>query len=176
LSILARHEVRFVVIGGVAAALHGAPYLTFDCDIVPEEEESNLSRLSLALRELEARVWTGSGSGFAFEHDGRSLREARIWNLVTNAGLLDITFEPAGTGGYRDLVKQAVFIDVDEMRLAVAALEDVVRSKQAAGREKDQRSLPLLRRMLAEGIELRAEGSSAKGRVPPTRRARARAR
>ena len=157
LSTLARHDVRFVVIGGLAAVLHGAPYQTVDCDIVPQDTEENLSRLSAALSELDARVWTGSGSGFRFAHDGKSLRDARVWNLVTAAGLLDITFEPAGTGGYSDLDKQAIVIEVDGVRFSVAALEDVVRSKQAAGREKDERALPLLRRMLAEGIALASE-------------------
>ena len=154
LAALTRHRVKFVVIGGLAAVLHGAPYQTVDCDIVPEETLDNLTRLSAALRELGARVWTAAGAGFRFEPDGRSLRDARIWNLVTERGLLDISFEPAGTTGFRDLDRNAIVVEVDEVRFSVASLEDVVRSKQAAGREKDERVLPLLRRMLAERIQL----------------------
>jgi len=157
LGILSRHGVRFVVIGGLAAALHGAPYQTVDCDITPDVSSDNLSRLSAALRELRARVWTGTGSGLRFEHDGRSLRDGHVWNLVTKHGLLDLSFEPAGTGGYGDLAARAVTIDVEGVRFAVAALDDVVRCKQAAGREKDERVLPLLRRMLAEGINLASD-------------------
>jgi len=157
LATLVQSGVRFVVIGGLAAVLHGAPYQTADCDIVPEQNQANLARLSEALRALGARIWTGAGDGLRFEHDGRSLRDARVWNLITDFGLLDISFEPAGLESYRDLEQRAVRIEVDGVRFAVAALEDVVRSKQAAGRDKDARSLPLLRRMLAEGIELRSE-------------------
>ncbi|MGH7687144.1 MAG: nucleotidyltransferase domain-containing protein [Candidatus Dormibacteria bacterium] len=103
LATLTRRGVRFVVIGGLAAVLHGAPYQTVDCDITPDVDDANLAQLSAALRDLGARVWTGHGEGVRFEHDARSLRESRIWNLVTDHGLLDIAFEPAGVGGYEDL-------------------------------------------------------------------------
>jgi hypothetical protein len=158
LAILQRHGVRFVVIGGLAAVLHGAPYQTVDCDITPEDTELNLTKLAAALRELDARLWTGGDERRRFEHDARSLRGASIWKLATTFGLLDITFEPAGTAGYRDLIKRAVVVEVDGVRFAVASLEEVVRSKEAAGREKDERVLPLLRRMLAEGIEIEDAG------------------
>jgi len=154
LGTLERYGVRFVVIGGLASVLHGAPYQTVDCDVTPEESDANLARLSAALDELRARVWIGDDTGLEFQHDARSLKDARVWNLITSHGLLDISFEPAGTAGYPDLIKRAVFIEVDGVRFAVASLEDVVRSKQAAGRDKDERVLPLLRRMLAEGIQL----------------------
>ncbi|TMC51480.1 MAG: hypothetical protein E6J14_00015 [Chloroflexi bacterium] len=154
LGTLERHGVRFLVIGGLAAVLHGAPYQTVDCNVTPEESDDNLARLSAALRELHARIWTGDDPGLEFQHDARSLRDARTWHLITGHGLLDISFQPAGTAGYPDLIKRAVFIEVDGVRFAVASLADVVHSKQAAGRDKDERVLPLLRRMLAEGIQL----------------------
>ena len=137
--------------------LHGAPYQTVDCDITPDDGADNLARLSAALDELHARIWIGEGGGLEFKHDARSLKDARIWNLITEYGLLDISFEPAGTGGYADLIEHAVVVEVDATAFAVASLEDVIRSKQAAGRDKDARALPLLRRMLAEGVQLRRE-------------------
>lgn len=157
LETLTRHGVRFVVIGGLAAVLHGAPYQTVDCDITPESSDENLAQLSAALNELGARGWTGTGSGLAFEHDRRSLRDATTWNLITDRGLLDVTFEPSGTGGFDDLRQNAVIVEVEGIRFAVASLEDVIRSKEAAGRDKDRRVLPLLHRMLAEGIEITGE-------------------
>lgn len=145
------------MIGGLAAVLHGAPYQTVDCDITPEAGNDNLSRLSAALRALHARIATDTGSGLVFEQDGRSLRDAATWNLVTKHGLLDIRFEPSGTGGFNDLRQNAVVVEVEGIQFAVASLEDVIRSKQAAGRDKDRRVLPLLHRMLAEGIEISGE-------------------
>ena len=157
LATLERCGVRFIVIGGLAAVLHGAPYQTVDCDITPEESVDNLASLSAALDELHARIWIGENGALEFRHDARSLKDARVWNLVTEYGLLDISFEPAGTGGYADLIKRAVVVEVDSTSFAVASLEDVIRSKQAAGRDKDARVLPLLRRMLADGVQLHAD-------------------
>lgn len=154
LATLERSGVRFIVIGGLAAVLHGAPYQTVDCDITPDDSADNLARLSAALDELHARIWIGEDSGLDFTHDARSLKDARMWNLITEYGLLDISFEPAGTGGYADLIKRAVVVEVEATSFAVASLDDVIRSKQAAGRDKDERVLPLLRRMLAEGVQL----------------------
>jgi hypothetical protein len=71
-----------------------------------------------------------------------------MWNLVTTAGAIDLTFEPSGTRGYADLRRDAFEIDVDGIVITVASLADVIRSKQAAGREKDTIALPRLRRLL----------------------------
>jgi predicted nucleotidyltransferase len=73
-----------------------------------------------------------------------------MWNLTTDAGDLDLRFVPAGTRGFEDLVRDAVRVDITGITLRVASLADVIRSKEAAGREKDRAALPLLRRLLAE--------------------------
>ncbi len=151
LSILVEHEVRFVLVGGFAAVIHGSPYVTVDLDVVPAVDEGNLQRLSDALRALDARVWTpDEPEGLPFDHDGRSLAENRIWNLITHAGRLDITFLPSGTSGYEDLARDAVRVRILGVDTAVASLADVIRSKEAAGREKDRLVLPVLRRLQEE--------------------------
>ena len=150
--ILAEHRVRFVVVGGFAAILHGAPYVTFDVDVVPALDPTNLSALSSALTEMHARIWTNDEpEGLAFDHSGESLGRAKIWNLVTDHGRLDITFEPSGTTGFDDLRRDAVTLRVMDRPVDVASLADVVRSKQAAGRRKDEVVLPVLREMLGGG-------------------------
>ena len=84
------HGVEFVLIGGVAAVLHGSPLATFDLDLVPARERQNLDRLSTALTALDAKIRTRPGEpGLAFGHDGRSLGDVTIWNLVTPFGDLD---------------------------------------------------------------------------------------
>lgn len=151
LEVLARHGVRHVLIGGFAGVIHGSPYVTTDVDVVPDPRAANLERLSAALRELHARVWTSTEpDGVAFDHDAMSLASVRIWNLVTDFGRLDITFEPSGTAGYRDLSRDAVHLVILGVELDVASLADVIRSKEAANRDKDRLVLPVLRRLLAE--------------------------
>ena len=146
---LERHGVRFVVIGGVAAILHGASHVTTDVDIVPEEGRDNLARLSAALKELNARIRVvGEPEGIPFDHSAESLGRVRIWNLVTDRGNLDLTFVPSGTRGYDDLVRDAEPMTVRGVDVPVASLADVIRSKEAAGRERDRLVLPTLRRLL----------------------------
>jgi hypothetical protein len=151
LEALNKRKVRHVLIGGFAAVIHGSPYVTTDLDIVPDGDAENLGRLSAALRDLHARVWTSTEpGGLAFEHDAESLARVETWSLITDHGRLDVTFRPSGTGGFDDLFRDAVHLTILGHDVDVASLADVIRSKEAAGREKDRLVLPTLRRMLEE--------------------------
>lgn len=148
LDVLNRHDVDYVVIGGLAALAHGSNLPTEDVDITPDEAPSNLARLSEALTELKAEVGFGD-EALPFAHDAESLAAAGVWNLRTAFGDLDISMVPNGTDGYADLVKDAVPTSILGVIVPIASLADVIRSKQAANRPKDQRALPALRDLLA---------------------------
>jgi hypothetical protein len=149
LRTLARHRVAYVLIGGLAASLHGSPHVTTDVDITPERSPDNLARLAAALVELDARIRSeGEPDGLPFDRSPRLLERTSLLNLTTRHGDLDLSFEPAGTAGYGDLKRSAVEIRIRRTRVAVASLADVIRSKEAAGREKDRLTLPTLRRLL----------------------------
>lgn len=149
LEVLDRHDVRYVLVGGLAAVLHGAPHMTTDVNIVPEDGRRNLEHLSDALGELEARIRvSGAPGGVAFDRSADFLRRIRIWNLTTSLGDLDISFEPSGTHGYDDLQGSAVIMSVGGVDVPVASLADVIRSKEAADRPRDRAMLPVLREML----------------------------
>lgn len=160
LSALANREVRFVLIGGMAAVLHGDVGVTVDIDVVPERSEGNLQRLAGALRDLGARIRTeGEPGGLAFDCSMeffKNLSPDSIVNMTTKAGDLDVAFCPSGTQGFSDLRRDAVQIEAaDRLHILVASLADVIRSKEASGREKDRQALPRLRRLLDR---LRADG------------------
>ncbi|MFT4029893.1 MAG: hypothetical protein QM675_08450 [Protaetiibacter sp.] len=148
LGTLRRHDVRYVLIGGLATIHWGSPFLTWDVDITPERDLENLDRLSAALTELGARVRAGDET-FEFAHTGRSLADAGVWNLRTPYGDLDISFVPNGTTGFDDLDRDASAESIHGVEVRIASLADVIRSKQAANRPKDQRVLPTLREILA---------------------------
>ena len=149
IRVLARHGGRYVLVGALAARLQGFPRLTADADIAPDTSPENLARLSAALRELQARVYTESvPQGPPFDISEESLGRAALWNLVTSAGRLDIVFEPAGTRGYEDLARNAVRFEVFGINLHAAHLRDIVRSKKAADRPQDRQDLPVLREPL----------------------------
>ena len=149
LEVLERHRVRYVVIGGLAATIHGSPYVTSDVDIVPATDRDNLQRLSDALTELDAQVRAPDGPS-PFANDAESLGRVQILNLTTTAGDLDPTFVPAGTAGYADVARDAEVLEILGVEVWIASLADVIRSKEAADREKDRLHLPLLRQLLTE--------------------------
>jgi hypothetical protein len=150
LGALAHYDVHFVLIGGLAATAHGSPHLTYDVDITPDTRQDNLARLSAALKELGARIRTqGVEGGLAFDHDAGSLAANGVWNLTTDFGDLDISLRPTGTDGFEDLNRSALSIQAYGLSIRIAALEDIIRSKQAADRDKDKLTLPTLREILA---------------------------
>ncbi|MEO8528681.1 MAG: hypothetical protein ABI435_06360 [Pseudolysinimonas sp.] len=150
LAALRKHEVDYVLIGGLAGTHWGSPFITYDIDITPERTRENLNRLSSALTDLGARIRTAAEpEGLPFAHTGASLADAGVWNLRTPYGDLDISFVPNGTTGFDDLTRDATLDRIEGVEVRVASLADIIRSKQAANRPKDQRVLPTLREILA---------------------------
>lgn len=154
LSVLHKHRVEFVLIGGLAAIVRGSPFPTEDLDLTPDASTDNLDRLSAALTELGAKVRAAElDEGLPFGQDGASLAAVRVWNLVTPSGVLDISMVPTGTEGFPDLVRDADDIELFGVTVKVSSLADIIRSKQAANRPKDQRVLPTLREILARRLD-----------------------
>jgi hypothetical protein len=164
IKVLARHRVRFVLIGALAARLQGFPRLTADADITPARDLENLKRLAAALRELKARVFTDAvPEGLEFDCSAQTLSRAEMWNLVTAAGRLDLAFTPSGTAGYEDLSQRALRFEVYGTELMAASLEDIIRSKAAADRPQDRQDVLVMREML------RRAGTPVRSRRPKPR-------
>ena len=111
LSALTERKVRFVLVGGMAAVLHGDVGVTVDIDIVPERSAENLDRLAGALRELGARMRTeGEPDGLPFDCSMEffgNLSPDAVVNMTTRAGDLDVVLQPSGTRGFSDLRRAA---------------------------------------------------------------------
>ena len=114
LEVLARHQVRCVVIGAYAAVLAGVEIVTRDVDITPATDQANLERLAAALDELNAAIRVPDESPIPLPADPRLLARTDILNLATDAGELDITKRPNGTDGYEDLKQGAHYQDLGE--------------------------------------------------------------
>ncbi len=63
---LQQHQVRYVIIGGVAAQLLGSPAPTRGLDVTPERSAPNLARLAAALASVEAQEWV-PGFGYPLQ-------------------------------------------------------------------------------------------------------------
>jgi hypothetical protein len=145
---LDKHNVRFVLIGALAARLHGFPRLTADADITPADDAPNIGNLAKALKELHAKVYTESiPGGLTFDCSAATLGRAKMWNLVTDAGRIDIAFKPAGTTGFSDLETDAEKFKAYGVVFLAASVRDIIRSKEAAGRPKDREDVAILRAM-----------------------------
>ena len=155
LAVLAQHEVDYLLIGGFAAVAQGSPIPTIDVDIVPADGRDNYARLSAALKDLDAHVRAAGVEPLPFNHDADSLAAALTWNLTTKYGDLDITARPSGTQGYDDLRRDAIEVKIGGVPILLASLADIVRSKEAAGRDKDRRALPVLRELVARQLRER---------------------
>lgn len=148
-TVLARHGVRYVLIGALAARLQGFPRVTADADITPARGRANLERLAAALRELDARIYTESvPEGLPFDCSPAMLARGELWNLITSAGRLDVAFRPSGTEGYEDLSRNAIRYEVFGVELYAAALRDIIRSKEAADRPQDRQDVLIMRELM----------------------------
>ena len=149
LKTLHQHEVKFIIVGGVCAVLHGAPLATFDLDVVHSREPDNLTRLSAALEELGARYrvpgrheMKPSPSHLASE--GHQL-------LMTRFGPLDLLGTIGKGREYNQLLQETVEMEVGPgLKVRVLTLENLVKTKEETGQEKDRAALPVLRRVLEE--------------------------
>jgi hypothetical protein len=143
LKVLARHGVRFVIIGGYAGRFWGSNTITNDLDICYARDKKNFEALASALRELGARL-RGAPSDVPFLLDAKTLEAGDHFTFETNAGNLDCLGTPQGSQGYLDLIQGATAMDLEGIRVSVLALEDLIRLKRAAGRPKDRVELEIL--------------------------------
>ncbi|TMB95644.1 MAG: hypothetical protein E6J38_05330 [Chloroflexi bacterium] len=135
---LTRHDVHFVVIGGIAAALHGSTTLTADLDVLYEREQANVSRLSSALAELGAQR-RDLPDRVTVAVDERSLWNGTNFLFTTRHGDLECIGEtPSGRFTYAQIAAGAERFDLgDGLVVRAASLDELIRMKRAASRAKD---------------------------------------
>jgi hypothetical protein len=136
LAALTGHGVDFVVVGGIAATLHGSDRATFDLDICPDLDAANLEVLGRALTEMDARL-RGIEEDVPFVPDGRTLARMQILTLDTSFGPLDVLMRPDDSPPYRQLRGRAERVDLGTVAVLVASVDDLLAMKRAAGRDKD---------------------------------------
>jgi len=159
LTTLDRHKVDYVLVGGVAAIAHGAMRPTTDLDCLARRSRENFGRLADAMRELNARLRV---EGLADEDaarlpvqlDADTLGRMEISTWRTDAGDFDVLTDIPARDGHRlrydDLIGRSEIQDVHGIAVRVAALEDVIASKEWADRPKDREALPELRDLAAD--------------------------
>jgi hypothetical protein len=146
LRMLAAERIEFIVVGGVAAVMQGAPITTIDLDLVYSRDRDNLARFERVLRELKAC----SRMKPEVAPDAERLDTSGHHLLLTRLGPLDLLGSTMGEG-YPNLIPHTDAIELDPGAfIHVLDLPTLIRIKEALSRDRDLAVLPILRRVLAE--------------------------
>ena len=142
--------VEFVIIGGLSATFHGSSRVTYDLDICYSRTTDNLRRLAGALAAYHPRP-RGFPVGLLFVWDEVTLSNASILTLQTDLGEIDLLSEVLGLGLLEEVRRYAILVEAFDRRIETLDLPGLIKSKRAAGREKDLFALAELEGLLEAG-------------------------
>jgi hypothetical protein len=145
---LTSREVKFVVVGGLAATAHGSRRITDDLDVCYDAVKGNVARLADLLAEWNAYP-RGIETGLPFFMDDRQFRTTPIMTLASREGFIDVLDAVKGVGQYNDCRQRSMQVEAFGIRFRVLDLAALIDAKRAAGRPKDIDQLPELEALLA---------------------------
>jgi hypothetical protein len=160
LKVLCDAQVRFVIIGGAAAAAQGATYTTYDLDICYDRGRDNIERLASALEPLHPQL-RGVANHLPFRLDAATIADGMNFTLSTDLGDIDLFGEVTGIGGYEEAKTLSVNLVLYGLECAVLSLDGLIRSKRAAGRPKDLLTLPEIEALREIGAQVKLESGLA---------------
>lgn len=144
---LASADVEFVVVGGLAAVVHGSAYVTNDVDVCYGRSAANVDRLCGALSRVNPAL-RGAPRDLPFRLDPQTVAAGLNFTLDTDLGALDLLGEVQGLGGYPQVTGQSEEVELFGHSVRVLTLEALIRAKRAAGRKKDLLLIPELEALL----------------------------
>jgi predicted nucleotidyltransferase len=136
LTLLASAEIEFILVGGVAANVHGSVRATDDLDLVYRRTPGNLARLAAAFAPLRPSL-RGAPEGLPFRFDQPTLKAGLNFTLNTSLGAVDLLGEISGGGGYDQLLPNSEVVEMFGISCRVLDLATLIATKKAAGRPKD---------------------------------------
>jgi predicted nucleotidyltransferase len=139
-------DVRFVLIGGLAVAVHAEPRFTEDLDVFVEASRTNAPRLRAAL--------VAFGWGDAAPSVARLAKPGAVWMLGRKPLRIDVLTEIDGVS-WEQAWSNRIAVDVDGMQLPCIGFDDLLANKIAAGRDKDLLDVVLLKRHSARRVGAR---------------------
>jgi hypothetical protein len=141
---LARHDVAYVTIGGMAIQVYGAQRLTQDLDVTIASSKENYARLAQALIDLDARILGPQGQRSRSVPSAAMLASSDQWHLITAHGPLDVLTLPAHLGSFAAMRERAHEIPLGDVIVPIAHRDDLITLKRAAGRPQDLADIRLL--------------------------------
>jgi hypothetical protein len=147
ITLLARFEVECVIVGGVAATLHGSAFPTTDLDVCYARTPGNLEKLANALQSVHGRL-RNAPKDLPFILDAETLRHGLNFTFSTDIGDLDLLGEIRGVGYYDDVLLGSLIFELLGHRFGVIDIEKLILAKRAAGRLKDMVTVAELEALL----------------------------
>lgn len=130
------HNVEFIVIGGIAARVHGSARVTQDVDVVYARSDANIARLVKALAPFDPYL-RGAPPNLPFEWSVETVKAGLNFTLLTTIGSIDILGEVAGGGRYEDLESHSESVVAFGHPTRVVTLPWLIHLKRSAGRVRD---------------------------------------
>jgi predicted nucleotidyltransferase len=140
IELMVESGVRFVIIGGVAMRMQGSSHVTDDIDFSYSRDPAGLPGLIKTLNQYHVRL-RDFPANLPFFFDLRTLKNSQNLTLVTDVGDIDLLAEPPGVDSFEGLWERAAEMEVFDMKVRVASLDDLIAMKRAAGRPKDSQHL-----------------------------------
>jgi predicted nucleotidyltransferase len=141
--------IDFILVGGLAATVHGSARATFDIDVVYDRSPANIDRLVRALAPLEPYL-RGAPRGLPFSLDAPTISRGLNFTLETTLGDLDLLGEVTGGGQYADLLPHTEEVSLFGSSCRCVTLDKLIDLKRAAGRPKDNEILAELEALRQE--------------------------
>jgi hypothetical protein len=138
-----------VIVGGLAATIHGSARLTQDVDFVYARDRANIGRLVAALKPYSPYL-RGAPPGLPFEWSEATIERGLNFTLTTALGDIDLLGEITGGGDYPALLPHSGDVEMFGCRCRCLDLPGLIRVKRAAGRPKDLEVLAELEALLKE--------------------------
>ena len=138
---MAASGLEFVIVGGAAARLYGSTRLTHDLDVVPSLEPAPWARLIHTL-------WAAGARPRIPESEAAIANPENVRRWIQQKGMLALCFRsPDGSAEVDLLVAEshrldalmarAIHVELDGQTYHVAAMDDLIAMKRAAGRPQD---------------------------------------
>jgi predicted nucleotidyltransferase len=149
LRILTENQVEFIIVGGAAATAHGSARLTFDLDIVYKRSRENIARIVNCLKPIQPYL-RGAPPGLPFDWSVPTIEKGLNFTLITTLGAIDLLGEIVGGGGYDQLVRETINVQIAGVDCLCLGLERLIEVKRAAGRPKDLEVVAELQQIMNE--------------------------
>lgn len=149
IRLLVENEVAFIIVGGVAANIHGSGRLTYDLDLVYNRSKENLIRIADVLKPYKPYL-RGAPLGLPFDWSWQTLATGLNFTLNTTLGYIDLLGEIVGGGKYEDLAPHCVSVDLYGHTCLCLGLDALIKAKRAAGRPKDFEDIAILESLAEE--------------------------